>query len=86
MIRPNFIRLVPLSRIEFAADRACKYVSDLSTGQSARTSESQRAGDHGQSAVVIPRVNLSFSFLPRFSRVDISLTLGPIRINSKQSG
>ena len=31
-------------------------------------SESQRARDHGQSAVVTPRVNLSFSFMSRFSR------------------
>ena len=27
---------VPVSRIEFAADRACTYVSELDTGQSAR--------------------------------------------------
>ena len=31
-------------------------------------SGSQRARDHGQSAVVTPRANLGFLFLSRFSR------------------
>ena len=32
----NSANHVPVSRIEFAADRACTYVSELDTGQSAR--------------------------------------------------
>ena len=32
----NSANHVPVSRIEFAADRACNYVSELATGQSAR--------------------------------------------------
>ena len=47
---------VPVSRIEFAADRASKYVSEFATGQS----ESQRARDQPHSAIVNPRVNLRF--------------------------
>ena len=56
----NAANNVPATRIEFTADRACIYVSERATGQSA-----QRVRVHGQSAVVTPQVNLSFSFLTR---------------------
>ena len=55
-------------RIEFAADRACNYVSELAIlGNPLVASDSQRARDNGQRAVVTPRVKLSFSFLAPFS-------------------
>ena len=59
---------VPGSRTEFAADRACNYVSEFAKAHQLVASESQRARDHGQSAVVTPKVSLSFSILSRFSR------------------
>ena len=52
-----------LHRIELAITS----VSSLLANQLV-ASESQRARDHGQSAVVTPRVNLSLSFLSRFAR------------------
>ena len=59
---------MPVSRIEFAADRALiTSVSSLLANQLV-ASKSQRARDHGQSTVVTPRGNLSFSFLSHFSR------------------
>ena len=48
-----------MSRIEFAPDGACNYISELATDQSVR-----RIGV----AVVTSRDNLSFSFLSRFPR------------------
>ena len=61
----------PVSRIEFAPDRACNYtsVSSLQANQLV-ASESQRARDHGQSASLTPPVNLSFSFLSRLQKCD----------------
>ena len=57
-----------MSRIQFAADRACNYFSDT-TGQSARRiGVAKRTCDHCQSAVVTARVNLRVSFLSRFSK------------------
>ena len=49
---------VPVSRIEFTANRVC-------TGQS---SDSERARDQWQCAAVTPQVNLSFSFVSCISK------------------
>ena len=58
---------MPVSRIEFAGiELASTLVSSPLPNQLVE-SESQRARDHGQRAVMTPRVNLSFSFLSRFS-------------------
>ena len=52
-ILPREVELVPVSRIEFTANRVC-------TGQS---SDSEGALDQCQCAAVAPQVNLSFSFV-----------------------
>ena len=78
----NSANRVPVSRIEFAADRACNYVSELALVNQLVASWSQRARDHGQRAVVTPRVKLSFSFLSPFSIHLIDF----IPTDSKQSG
>ena len=58
---------MPVSRIEFAGiELAITSVSSLLPNQLVE-SELQRARDHGQRAVMTPRVTLSFSFLSRFS-------------------
>ena len=61
-----------LQRIELAITS----VSSLVTNQFV-ASDSQRARNHSQSSVVTPRVNMSFSFISRFSRHLIDL---PVRI------
>ena len=59
-----------LQRIELAIT----LVSSLVINQLV-PSDSQRPRDHGQSSVVTPRVNLSFSFMSRFSRHLIGLAV-----------
>ena len=51
---------VPVSRIEFVPD-----MNRVCAGQS---SDSERASAEWQSAGVTPQVNLSFSFVSRFSK------------------